>query len=112
VPKLSPGIGSRRRITSNTPNTIFGRSASIETKEGRAAAALNREKARLEAGLSVLLTAGGVIVSTLIDGRTIIVIARVGVISIVRGSIAVAWAVVAIAVIAAAIICARCYSRT
>ena|ERR1700733_5081988 len=74
-------------------------------------AALNKEKARLEAGLSVLLTAGGVIVSTLIDGRTIIVIARVGVISIVRG-IAVAWAVVAIAVIAAAIVCARCYSRT
>src|SRR5580704_12850834 len=69
-------------------------------------AALNKEKARLEAGLSVLLTAGGVIVSTLIDGWTIIVIARVGVISIVRG-ITVAWAVVAIAVIAAAIVCAR-----
>jgi hypothetical protein len=73
-------------------------------------AALNKEKARLEAGLSVLLTAGGVIVSTQIDGRAIIVIARVGVISIVRG-IAVAWAVVAIAVVAV-VVCARRYSST
>jgi hypothetical protein len=81
---------------------------------------LEQRKARLEAGLSVLLTAGGVIVSLLtaggvivstqIDGRAIIVIARVGVISIVRG-IAVAWAVVAIAVVAV-VVCARRYSST
>jgi hypothetical protein len=68
-----------------------------------------QQKARLQAGLSCLLTAGDVIVSTLIDGRTIIVIARIGV-SVVRG-IAVVRTVITRAVVTV-IVSARCYSRT
>src|ERR1700723_1407456 len=41
------------------------------------------KKPGLEPGFPVLLTAGGVIISTLIDPRSIIVVAGVGVISIV-----------------------------
>jgi hypothetical protein len=67
---------------------------------------LNKEKPGSKPGFSVLLTAGGVIISALIDPRAIIVVAAVGVIFIVRGGIAVAWAVVAV------VIGAGCYSRT
>jgi hypothetical protein len=52
-----------------------------------------KKKPGLEPGLLVLLTAGDVIISTLIDPRSIIVVAGVGVISIIRGGIAVTWAI-------------------
>ena len=51
-----------------------------------------KKKPGLEPGFPVLLTAGDVIISALIDPRSIIVVAGVGVVSIVRG-IAVARAV-------------------
>jgi hypothetical protein len=61
-----------------------------------------KKKPGSEPGLPVLLTAGGVIISTLIDPRSIIVVAGVGVISIVRGGIAVAWAIAVVAIIVGA----------
>jgi hypothetical protein len=86
---------------------IFGK---VERQEERHGCPLRRRTLFLEQrkkpgskpGFPVLLTAGGVIISTLIDPRSIIVVAGVGVIPIVRRGIAVAWAIAVVAIIVGA----------
>ena len=80
-----PGFDCFRGVLAGICSGVDDRRAGIGPERAR-------KKPGLKPGFPVLLTAGDVIISSLIDPRSIIVVAGVGVISVVRG-IAVAWAI-------------------
>jgi hypothetical protein len=73
-----------------------------------------KKKPGLEPGFPVLLATGlatgDVVIAALIGPRSIVIVARVCVISIIRGGIAVTWAIAWTVV--AVIVGAGCYGRT